>query len=183
MLREDPDVILVGELRDLETIQLALTAAETGHLVMGTLHTNTAPKTIDRIIDVFPGNDKPMVRAMLSVSIQAVIAQTLLKRKEGGRVAAHEIMLGTPAIRNLIREGKVPQLYSLIQMGRKIGMRTMKDSIYQLCSDGIISEDAVREAMAAVGDENENEQPPQQGNNGQSRAPAPAASSNTGSSF
>ena len=143
-LREDPDVILVGELRDIETIQLALTAAETGHLVMGTLHTNSAPKTIDRIIDVFPGDDKEMVRAMLSVSLEAVITQTLLKRKEGGRVAAHEIMLGTNAVRNLIREGKVPQLYSLIQMGSKIGMRTMKDSIYDLIAKDVVSEATAR---------------------------------------
>lgn len=156
VLREDPDIILVGEMRDLETIQLALTAAETGHLVMGTLHTNTAPKTIDRIIDVFPANDKPMVRAMLSVSLQAIISQTLLKRKEGGRVAAHEIMLGTSPVRNLIREGKIPQLYSAIQIGRKLGMTTMKDSIYQLLKDGIITEDTVREAMAAVGEESDN---------------------------
>lgn len=175
VLREDPDVILVGELRDLETIQLALTAAETGHLVMGTLHTNTAPKTIDRIIDVFPGNDKPMVRAMLSVSVQAIISQALLKRQGGGRVAAHEIMLGTPAVRNLIREGKVPQLYSLIQMGRKIGMCTMRDSVYQLFKDGVISENTVREMLAAVGDENENNQPPPQGSHGQSGTTAVAA--------
>lgn len=143
-LREDPDVILVGELRDIETIQLALTAAETGHLVMGTLHTNSAPKTIDRIIDVFPANDKEMVRAMLSVSLEAVITQALLKRKDGGRVAAHEIMLGTPAVRNLIREGKVPQLYSLIQIGSKIGMRTMKDSIMELLGQNIITEQTAR---------------------------------------
>jgi twitching motility protein PilT len=161
VLREDPDIILVGELRDLETIQLALTAAETGHLVMGTLHTNTAPKTIDRIIDVFPANDKAMVRAMLSVSVQAIISQALLKRKGGGRVAAHEIMLGTPAVRNLIREGKVPQLYSLIQMGRKLGMCTMKDSIYQLHKDGVVSEETVRDVLASVGDESDNA-PPQQ---------------------
>lgn len=147
-LREDPDVILVGELRDIETIQLALTAAETGHLVMGTLHTNSAPKTIDRIIDVFPANDKEMVRAMLSVSLEAVVTQTLLKHKEGGRVAAHEIMLGTPAVRNLVREGKVPQLYSLIQMGTKLGMRTMKDCVYDLLNQGMISEQTARSALS-----------------------------------
>ncbi len=147
-LREDPDVILVGELRDIETIQLALTAAETGHLVMGTLHTNSAPKTIDRIIDVFPANDKEMVRAMLSVSLEAVITQALLKRKDGGRIAVHEIMLGTPAVRNLIREGKVPQLYSLIQIGSKIGMKTMKDSVMDLYSQGVISEQIARSALS-----------------------------------
>lgn len=146
-LREDPDVILVGELRDIETIQLALTAAETGHLVMGTLHTNSAPKTIDRIIDVFPAEDKEMVRAMLSVSLEAVVTQALLKRKEGGRVASHEIMLGTHAVRNLIREGKVPQLYSLIQIGSKIGMCTMKDSVYALLEKDIISESAARSLL------------------------------------
>lgn len=158
-LREDPDVILVGEMRDLETIQLAMTAAETGHLVMGTLHTNTAPKTIDRIIDVFPANDKPMIRAMLSVSIQAVISQTLVKRADGGgRVAAHEIMLGTPAVRNLIREGKVPQLHSLIQMGVKLGMQTMKDCLYDLMRQGVVSEAVVRESLASVTDgEDQNE--------------------------
>ena len=116
-LREDPDMILVGEMRDLETIRLALTAAETGHLVFGTLHTNSAAKTIDRIIDVFPAAEKDMVRAMLSESLRAVISQSLLKRIGGGRVAAHEIMIGTPAIRNLIREGKIAQMYSAIQTG------------------------------------------------------------------
>ncbi|PIP80387.1 MAG: twitching motility protein PilT, partial [Gammaproteobacteria bacterium CG22_combo_CG10-13_8_21_14_all_40_8] len=120
-LREDPDIILVGELRDLETIRLALTAAETGHLVFGTLHTTSAAKTIDRIIDVFPAAEKDMVRSMLSESLQAVIAQTLLKKNGGGRVAAHEIMIGTPAIRNLIREAKVAQMYSAIQTGANIG--------------------------------------------------------------
>jgi len=148
-LREDPDVILVGELRDIETIQLALTAAETGHLVFGTLHTNSAPKTIDRIIDVFPANDKEMVRAMLSVSLEAVITQALLRRKDSGRVAAHEIMLGTSAVRNLIREGKVPQLYSILQIGSKIGMRTMKDSIYELLNQDIISEQTARLALSS----------------------------------
>ncbi len=147
-LREDPDVILVGELRDLETIQLAMTAAETGHLVMGTLHTSSAPKTIDRIIDVFPASDKEMVRAMISVSLEAVISQTLLKRIDNsGRVAAHEIMLGTPAIRNLIREAKVPQISSMIQMGSKLGMTLMKDSIYALLEAGTISESTARDAV------------------------------------
>ena len=155
-LREDPDVILVGEMRDLETIQLALTAAETGHLVMGTLHTNTAPKTIDRIIDVFPASDKSMVRAMLSVSLQAIIAQTLVRNKSGGRVAAHEIMIGTPPVRNLVREGKVPQLYSMIQMGKKHGMLTMKDSLSSLVDDGIISPETMNEALSSLEDTEEN---------------------------
>ncbi|MFN5099950.1 MAG: type IV pilus twitching motility protein PilT [Burkholderiaceae bacterium] len=132
-LREDPDVVLVGELRDLETIRLALTAAETGHLVFGTLHTVSAAKTIDRIIDVFPGEEKEMVRAMLSESLQAVISQTLLKTTDGnGRVAAHEIMLGTPAIRNLIRESKVAQMYSAIQTGAALGMQTLDASLRDL---------------------------------------------------
>ena len=148
-LREDPDVILVGELRDLETIQLALTAAETGHLVMGTLHTSSAAKTIDRIIDVFPADDKEMVRAMLSVSLEAVIAQTLLKRVDGkGRIAAHEIMLGSPAIRNLIREAKIPQITSMMQVGSKQGMTIMRDSVNRLYESGQISADTLREALA-----------------------------------
>ncbi|NBO19279.1 MAG: type IV pilus twitching motility protein PilT [Proteobacteria bacterium] len=146
-LREDPDVILVGELRDIETIQLALTAAETGHLVLGTLHTSSAPKTVDRIIDVFPSGDKEMVRAMLSVSLEAVITQALLKRKNGGRVAAHEILLGTGAVRNLIREGKIPQMYSLMQMSRKLGMTTMKDSVNALVEDGTILDTTAKEFL------------------------------------
>jgi len=149
-LREDPDVILVGELRDLETIQLAMTAAETGHLVMGTLHTNSAPKTIDRIIDVFPASDKEMVRAMLSVSLEAVITQALVKKADGvGRVAVHEIMLGTPAIRNLIRENKVPQIASMMQVGSKFGMKTMKDAAYELFNNGIITNEAARSLLAS----------------------------------
>ena len=156
-LREDPDVILVGELRDMETIQLALTAAETGHLVMATLHTNSAPKTIDRIIDVFPAGDKEMVRAMLSISLEAVITQTLLKNKDGGRVAAHEIMLGTPAVRNLIREARISQLSSMMQMGAKIGMVTMKDCIYGLLNQGIITEEVARSALStSTSDDSEN---------------------------
>lgn len=156
-LREDPDVILVGELRDTETIQLALTAAETGHLVMGTLHTNSAPKTVDRIIDVFPSADKEMVRAMLSMSLEAVVTQTLLKDKEGGRVPAHEIMLGTAAIRNLIREARISQIYSLIQMGSKFGMNTMKDCIYGLLNNGVISEEVARSALStSTSDDAEN---------------------------
>lgn len=154
-LREDPDVILVGEMRDLETIQLAMTAAETGHLVMGTLHTSSAAKTVDRIIDVFPADDKEMVRAMLSVSLEAVIAQTLVKKADGtGRVAAHEIMLGTPAIRNLIREAKIPQISSMIQMGSKIGMCTMRDSLNSLYEGGVISAETLRELLT-TGNSNE----------------------------
>lgn len=138
-LREDPDVILVGEMRDLETIRLAMTAAETGHLVFGTLHTTSAPKTIDRIVDVFPAAEKPMVRSMLSESLQAVISQTLLKKNGGGRVAAHEIMVGTPAIRNLIREDKVAQMYSAIQTGMGFGMQTMDQCLTDLVNRGIIT--------------------------------------------
>lgn len=138
-LREDPDIILVGELRDLETIRLALTAAETGHLVFATLHTSSAAKTIDRIVDVFPGAEKSMVRSMLSESLRAVISQTLLKKPNGGRVAAHEIMLGTPAIRNLIREDKVAQMYSVIQTGMAHGMQTMDQCLKQLVNSGLIS--------------------------------------------
>ena len=161
-LREDPNVILVGEMRDLETIHLAMTAAETGHLVMGTLHTNSAPKTIDRIIDVFPANDKEMVRAMLSVSLEAIIAQTLLKKKGGGRIAAHEILLGTPAIRNLIREGKVPQISSMMQMGQKLGMTTMKDSLYKLVEQEKVEADIVRHILAESEDEDSSSRPNQQ---------------------
>ena len=131
-LREDPDIILVGELRDLETIRLAMTAAETGHLVFATLHTSSAPKTIDRIVDVFPGDEKSMARSMLSESLQAVITQTLLKRVGGGRVAAHEIMLGSSAIRNLIREDKVAQMYSMIQTGQSEGMQTLDQCLESL---------------------------------------------------
>lgn len=143
-LREDPDIILVGEMRDLETIRLALTAAETGHLVFGTLHTTSAAKTIDRIIDVFPAAEKSMVRSMLSESLQGVISQTLLKKPKGGRVAAHEIMVGTPAIRNLIREDKVAQMYSAIQTGAAFGMITLDQSLTDLMQKGIITREAAR---------------------------------------
>ncbi len=143
-LREDPDVILVGEMRDLETIRLALTAAETGHLVFGTLHTSSAAKTIDRIIDVFPAAEKAMIRSMLSESLQAVIAQTLLKKIGGGRTAAWEIMVGTPAIRNLIREDKVAQMYSAIQTGRKEGMQTLDQHLQELMEKGLISRQTAR---------------------------------------
>jgi len=146
-LREDPDAILVGELRDLETIRLALSAAETGHLVFGTLHTSSAAKTIDRIVDVFPAEEKEMVRAMLSESLQAVVSQTLLKTKDGsGRVAAHEIMIGTPAIRNLIREAKIAQMYSSIQTGSSVGMQTLDQNLTDLVRRNVISSAAARAA-------------------------------------
>lgn len=137
-LREDPDIILVGELRDLETIRLALTAAETGHLVFGTLHTTSAAKTIDRIVDVFPAAEKAMVRSMLSESLQAVVSQTLLKKVGGGRVAAHEIMIGTSAIRNLIREDKIAQMYSAIQTGQSVGMQTLDQCLKGLVQKGLV---------------------------------------------
>src|SRR3954467_557906 len=143
-LREDPDCILVGEMRDLETIRLAMTAAETGHLVFGTLHTSSAAKTIDRIIDVFPAEEKEMVRAMLSESLQAVISQTLCKTKDGGRIAAHEIMIGTPAIRNLIREGKIAQMYSAIQTGAQQGMQTLDQCLADLVTKGVVSKEEAR---------------------------------------
>ena len=139
-LREDPDAILVGEMRDLETIRLALSGAETGHLVFGTLHTSSAAKTIDRVVDVFPAAEKEMVRAMISESLRAVISQTLLKTKDGaGRVAAHEIMIGTPAIRNLIRENKIAQMYSAIQTGSQLGMQTLDQNLQDLVKRNIVS--------------------------------------------
>ncbi|BCD86023.1 twitching mobility protein [Pseudomonas solani] len=144
-LREDPDIILVGEMRDLETIRLALTAAETGHLVFGTLHTTSAAKTIDRVVDVFPAEEKSMVRSMLSESLQSVISQTLLKKIGGGRVAAHEIMIGTPAIRNLIREDKVAQMYSAIQTGGGLGMQTLDSCLKGLVAKGLVSRESARE--------------------------------------
>ncbi|ROO25259.1 twitching motility protein PilT [Salinisphaera orenii MK-B5] len=147
-LREDPDTILVGELRDLETIRLAMTAAETGHLVFGTLHTSSAAKTVDRIIDVFPGGEKEMVRAMLSESLRAVISQTLCKKKSGGRVAAHEIMIGTPAIRNLIREAKVAQMYSSIQTGQSMGMQTLDQCLNELLRRGQVTREEARRHAA-----------------------------------
>ncbi len=143
-LREDPDVILVGEMRDLETIRLALTAAETGHLVFGTLHTSSAAKTIDRVVDVFPAAEKEMVRSMLSESLRSVISQTLLKRVGGGRIAAHEIMIGTPAIRNLIREGKIAQMYSAIQTGQSSGMQTLDQNLSDLMAKGVITKEEAR---------------------------------------
>ena len=144
-LREDPDVILVGEMRDLETIRLALTAAETGHLVFGTLHTTSAAKTIDRVVDVFPGDEKSMVRSMLSESLLAVVSQVLVKKVGGGRIAAHEIMLGTSAIRSLIREDKVAQIYSAIQSGGALGMQTLDMSLKGLVARGLISRDHAQE--------------------------------------
>jgi twitching motility protein PilT len=143
-LREDPDVVLVGEMRDLETIRLALTAAETGHLVFGTLHTSSAAKTIDRIVDVFPAAEKDMVRAMMSESLRAVISQTLMKRVGGGRIAAHEIMIGTPAIRNLIREGKIAQMYSAIQTGGAQGMQTLDQCLQEMVQKGVVSREEAK---------------------------------------
>ncbi len=147
-LREDPDVILVGEMRDLETIRLALSAAETGHLVFGTLHTSSAAKTIDRVVDVFPAEEKDMVRAMLSESLRAVISQSLLKKNGGGRVAAHEIMIGTPAIRNLIRENKIAQMYSAIQTGQQFGMQTLDQNLKGLVEKGLVSRQEARNKAA-----------------------------------
>jgi twitching motility protein PilT len=147
-LREDPDIILVGEMRDLETIRLALTAAETGHLVFGTLHTSSAAKTIDRVVDVFPAAEKDMIRAMLSESLRAVISQTLLKKNGGGRVAAHEIMIGTPAIRNLIRENKIAQMYSAIQTGQSFGMQTLDQNLSDLVKQNVVSRQEARNSAA-----------------------------------
>ncbi|MFM9970538.1 MAG: type IV pilus twitching motility protein PilT, partial [Burkholderiales bacterium] len=148
-LREDPDVILVGEMRDLETIRLALSGAETGHLVFGTLHTSSAAKTIDRIVDVFPAAEKEMIRAMISESIKAIIAQMLCKTKDGkGRAAAHEIMVGTPAIRNLIREAKIAQMYSAIQTGQQFGMKTLDQDLQSHVAKGIISMEEARSKAA-----------------------------------
>lgn len=149
-LREDPDVILVGEMRDLETISLALTAAETGHLVLATLHTSSAPKTVDRIIDVFPAEQQQQIRTMLSESLQAVIAQQLIKRKEGlGRIAALEIMIGTPAVRNLIRENKIAQIPSALQTGRQHGMQTMDQALLDLCRNSLVSKESIRNFVSA----------------------------------
>ena len=147
-LREDPDIVLVGEMRDLETIRLALTAAETGHLVFGTLHTSSAAKTVDRIVDVFPAAEKDMIRAMLSESLRAVISQTLLKKIGGGRIAAHEIMIGTPAIRNLIRENKIAQMYSAIQTGQQFGMQTLDQNLQELSRKGLVSREEARKRAA-----------------------------------
>lgn len=148
-LREDPDIIMVGEMRDLETIRLAISAAETGHLVFGTLHTSSAAKTIDRIIDVFPADEKEMVRSMLSESLRAVVSQSLLKTADGkGRVAAHEIMVGTPAIRNLIREAKVAQMNSSIQTGGALGMQTLDQCLTKLVASGQVTRQEARNKAA-----------------------------------
>lgn len=152
-LREDPDVILVGEMRDYQTISLALTAAETGHLVFGTLHSNSAAKTIDRIIDVFPGEDKEMARSMLAGSLEGVVAQQLLKREEGGRVGAFEILIGTNAVKNLIRENQIPQIYSMMQTGSRYGMITMDESVNNLLQQGVISPETAKHALAKADDE------------------------------
>ena len=153
-LREDPDVILVGEMRDHETISLALTAAETGHLVFGTLHANTAAKTVDRIIDVFPAGDKEMVRAMLAGSLEGVIAQRLLKRADGsGRVGCFEVLVGTNAVRNLIRENQIPQIYSMMQTGSRYGMITMEDAVESLLEQGTISPEEAKSALIKAEDE------------------------------
>lgn len=188
-LREDPDVILVGEMRDHETIALALTAAETGHLVFGTLHSNSASKTIDRIIDVFPTGDKEMVRAMLSSSLQGVVAQTLLRRSDGsGRIGAFEVLVGTNAVRNLIRENQVAQLYSMIQTGSRYGMTTMEDSVKALIEQGVVDREEARRTLMKATDEetittDDGQEPHARGSNtGDSRkgggAPAVAATTN-----
>jgi twitching motility protein PilT len=143
-LREDPDIVLVGEMRDLETVSIAIETAETGHLVFGTLHTSSAAKTIDRVVDVFPAGEKEMVRSMLSESLRAVISQTLLKKVGGGRIAAHEIMIGTAAIRNLIREGKIAQMYSAIQTGQSLGMQTLDQCLQDLLRKGLVSREEAR---------------------------------------
>ena len=174
-LREDPDVILVGEMRDHETISLALTAAETGHLVMGTLHTSSAAKTVDRIIDVFPAGDKEMVRSMIAGSLQAVISQVLLKRIGGGRAAAHEIMIGTSAVRNLIRENKVPQIYSMIQVGQRYGMQTMEDSMRARVERGIVDATEVGAMAAKLNDSGPAAAPAGAGGGGEARPAAAAA--------
>lgn len=152
-LREDPDVILVGEMRDHETISLALTAAETGHLVFGTLHSSSAAKTVDRIIDVFPSGDKDMIRTMIASSLQGIVAQTLLKRVGGGRVAAHEILVGTNAVRNLIRENQIAQIYSIMQTSSRHGMVTMEDSVKNLYESGLITESEARSVLMKLDDE------------------------------
>jgi twitching motility protein PilT len=156
-LREDPDVILLGEMRDYETMSLALTAAETGHLVLATLHASTAAKAVDRIIDVFPTGDKPMARTMLASSLQGVVAQTLLPRVGGGRVGAFEVLVGTNAVRNLIRENQVPQIYSMIQTGSRYGMVTLDDYVQYLLDAGTIDKDTARAAIMQVHDESDDE--------------------------
>ena len=157
-LREDPDIILVGEMRDPETIGLALTAAETGHLVFGTLHTSSAAKTIDRVIDVFPAAEQAMIRSMLSESLRAVISQSLLKKVGGGRVAVHEIMIATTPIRNLIRENKVPQMYSAIQTGKHIGMQTLDQALKELLEKKVIDKNTALRVAVNKGDFKQSEE-------------------------
>ncbi|MBN9543271.1 MAG: type IV pilus twitching motility protein PilT [Alphaproteobacteria bacterium] len=147
-LREDPDIIMVGELRDLETIRLAMTAAETGHLVIGTLHTSSAPQSIDRIIDVFPPEEKAMIRVMLSNSLEAIITQQLIRTADkAGRVAAYEVLIANSGVRNLIREGKIPQIFSMMQVGSSLGMMLMRDSVMNLVNNGIITKEDAQRAM------------------------------------
>lgn len=174
-LREDPDVILVGEMRDHETISLALTAAETGHLVFGTLHSNTASKTIDRIIDVFPAAEKEMVRAMLSSSIQGIVAQALLPKVGGGRVAAHEIMVGSNAVRNLIRENQLAQIYSMIQTGSRYGMQTLEDSVNDLLESGLISAETAHNATKSGAEDTAEQSSGAPPKGHQPKAPPPTA--------
>lgn len=180
-LREDPDVILVGEMRDYETISLALTAAETGHLVFGTLHSNSAAKTIDRIIDAFPSGDKEMVRAMLSSSLQGVVAQTLLRKVDGGRVGAFEILVGTNAVRNLIRENQIPQMYSMMQTGQRYGMITMQDAVEDLLEAGIIDKDEARRAIMQASDEEDEDEDYAAGSLGGGKIGEGGAASSSGS--
>ncbi len=199
-LREDPDVILLGEIRDYETMSLALTAAETGHLVFGTLHASTAAKAVDRILDVFPTGDKPMARTMLAGSLQGIVAQTLLSRVGGGRVGAFEILVGTNAIRNLIRENQVPQIFSMIQTGSRFGMITMEDYVKNLLEQGAIDRETAREAMMQVTEAVEERDEghasaalgggkidaavqPQRGRSAQAAAPAPVASDDAGGGY
>lgn len=163
-LREDPDVILVGELRDLETVRLALTAAETGHLVFATLHTGSAPKTVDRIIDVFPEGDKAMARTMLASSLEAVVTQLLVKTADGnGRMAVNEILIANSAVRNLIRDSKIPQIYSIMQVSSKVGMKVMKDSVYELLKDEVITADEARRVLNSDPGQSEDEEGKKQG--------------------
>ncbi|MCK6418408.1 MAG: type IV pilus twitching motility protein PilT [Alphaproteobacteria bacterium] len=178
-LREDPDVILVGEMRDYETISLALTAAETGHLVFGTLHSNSASKTIDRIIDVFPTGDKEMVRAMLASSLQGVVAQTLLRRADAsGRVGAFEILVGTNAVRNLIRENQIPQMYSMMQTGARYGMITMEDAVADLLESNIIDKSEARRALISTSEEHQDTGKDSKGKGGAKEAPLNANAGN-----
>ncbi len=167
-MREDPDVILVGELRDLDTIRLALTAAETGHLVLATLHTSSASKTIDRIIDVFPEGDKPMARTMVASSIEAIVTQLLVKTADNaGRLAVHEILIANSAVRNLIRDNKIPQIHSIMQVSSKIGMKVMRESVYALMEEGIISkEEAISTLNSSMAESEESDSQTKRKNGG-----------------